>query len=243
MQCMCSKLVFLSQEHLILLFGWSCVVALMVVEVVTNHAKGFDLWLYLAALPYFICLMILIVAFEHIDIVQRLEREVQQLKEESERVRNRREQMVTFWNGMQQLTDLWVHRTVPRLDLLKEVQQYLEFAPPQNCLSYMANANSRLEELERALPALEVWKNVAASDADGDVSSRLSEASKKSFSARITGLCREDSLEKLVIALHRVVQDDMPRLTDDVRAPQVGGSWTQQQVGGGLNKPQVKNLR
>merc|ERR1711972_492356 len=127
------QVLILSREHLFLLMGAIALVPLILLILTDHMYQGLP-----PALLYFMCLILVLMRFEQIDVVQRLEREVIQLQEQSDSIRDRREQMVNFWNNMQQLTDLWVHRTVPRLDLLKEVQQYLEFADNKSCLSYMA---------------------------------------------------------------------------------------------------------
>jgi len=153
-------------------------------------------------LVYLPCLLVLLVQFEHIDVIQRLEREVSELEAESNRIVERRERMMKFWSDMQQLTDIWVHRTVPRLDLLKEVQSLLEFTEPEDLLPLMAGANTRLEALEKALPELSCWRN----DGGG-----LSEDQKKAFANKVLKLCQEDSLPKIMTALNRIIEDGLPR--------------------------------
>merc|ERR1712050_427286 len=175
LQCKCAQLVFLSREHGLLLFGCGASVIAFLLELCGKRAAP----VLFPVCGYFACLLVLLVQFEHIDVIQRLEREVSQLEAEKNRVAERREQMVTFWNELQQLTDLWVHRTVPRLELLKEVQGALEFAPPEDQLALMAATNDRLEKLEELLPELESWRSDGA----------LSESEKKAFGERIVQVC------------------------------------------------------
>merc|ERR1711904_745201 len=126
--------------------GLICSVCVILLEVFTS---GSPLLLVCAgSVAFSTCLVVLLIRFEQIDVIQRLEREVNELAAESDRIVERKEEMVKFWNSMQQLTDIWVHRTVPRLDLLKEVQGHLEDAPPEDVLALMAGANTRLEDLE-----------------------------------------------------------------------------------------------
>lgn len=192
------QVLILSREHLFLLMGTIALVPLILLILTDHMYQGL-----IPALLYLMCLILVLMRFEQIDVVQRLEREVIQLQEQSDSIRDRREQMVNFWNDMQQLTDLWVHRTVPRLDLLKEVQGHLEFSAPEDHLAFMAAANQRLEDLENNLPVLEFWRG------DGD----LSEESKKAFSEWILHLCQEDNLPMMLQKLSAGVENELPRLT------------------------------
>merc|ERR1712194_683299 len=150
--CLCCNISFLSRSHLFLMNGLFCSIGVVLVEFLTS--KEPLLVLCGGSVAFGLCLVVLLIRFEQIDIIQRLEREVNELAEESNRISERKEQMVTFWGNMQQLTDLWVHRTVPRLDLLKEVQGHLEDAAPPDVLALMNGANRRLEDLEKHLPEL-----------------------------------------------------------------------------------------
>lgn len=217
LECICLQVRLISQEHFRLLLG-SCFATLaFIFEVLTLGDR------YLVLIPGFVygmCLVVLLVQFERIDVIQKLEREVNELQAESERIAARREQMVAFWNNMQQLTDLWVHRTVPRLDLLKELQGLIEYAPIGDMLAYMAGVNSRLEDLEARLPELSLWRK------DGE----LSEESKKMFAERILRLCQEENLQKILSGLSKVMEDGLPKkqqiVDEPVRRPSLPGPPT-----------------
>merc|ERR1712048_366383 len=123
---------------------------------------------------------------------------------ESEDVSKRREQMSEFWNSMQSLTDLWVHRTVPRLDLLKEVQGHLEHCNPDDVLTRLTTANSRIEDLEKRLPEVALWR------AGGG----LSEDSQKAFAENVLSLCREEDLPNLLQGLGHLVDSGVPQVAN-----------------------------
>merc|ERR1712232_1029718 len=84
------------------------------------------IWAYIG------CIAMLLVRFEELDVIQKIQGEIMELKIEREGVAKGREQMEDFWNSMQSLTDLWLHRTVPRLDLFKEIQGHLEDRAPDD---------------------------------------------------------------------------------------------------------------
>merc|ERR1711904_644513 len=100
----------------------------------------------------------LLVRFEELDVIQKIQGEIDELRHESERVEQRRAEMVVFWNRMQSLTDLWVHRTVPRLDLMKEVQGHLEYCAPGDVIARLTTANTRIDEMEARLPEVALWR-------------------------------------------------------------------------------------
>merc|ERR1712003_228136 len=87
------------------------------------------------------------------------EREVQELEAQNTAVGQQREKMKEFWNSAQNLTELWLYRTVPRLDLYKELHSQLEDESEEDLLTNITGANNALQDLEGKLGALEYWRN------------------------------------------------------------------------------------
>jgi hypothetical protein len=197
--CFCFRLKLLSRAHAWLMCGFVCSFFIFFLE--GRHV------IFIGDGLFIFCLIVVLLRFEQIDIIQRLEREVEELAQDQKRITERKEQMVTFWNSMQQLTDLWVHRTVPRLDLLAEVQGHLQDAPPEDVLALMAGANARLEELENSLPELSLWRH-----SDNATATELTEESKKAFASRIEGLCQEEKLPKILHGINKVIEDQVLRI-------------------------------
>lgn len=56
------------------------------------------------------------------------------------------EQMHEFWGNVQTTTDLWLNRTVPRLDLVKEIHSHLEDAPGEDLIQFISVANNHIED-------------------------------------------------------------------------------------------------
>merc|ERR1711920_70707 len=71
------------------------------------------------------CLIVMLIRFEQVDVLQQLEREVKTLAKQNEAVEGQSVRMREFWSNCQQLTELWLYRTVPRLDLYKEIHSQL----------------------------------------------------------------------------------------------------------------------
>jgi len=185
--CGCIDVTFLSKQHSMLLFVFFLGVllfALDLYEVIGKNATGEDLgpeavsafFLIIAQL----CVTVVLMNFEDIDTVQKLEREVQELKEQNEVVGKQRENMKEFWSNAQNLTELWLYRTVPRLDLYKELHSQLEDENEEDLLTHISGANDALEDLEKRLGALEAWRN------DGD----LKTEDKKLFGKTVNELCQ-----------------------------------------------------
>merc|ERR1712224_1129338 len=106
------------------------------------------------------------------------------------------EKMNEFWSNAQQLTELWLYRTVPRLDLFKEVHSQLEDAPQEDLLAKISGANQHMEDLDAKLGALEAWRK------DGQISTD----DKKKFGAAINEICQVQELTEILVKLEDVVQ-------------------------------------
>merc|ERR1719199_1608479 len=102
-----------------------------------------------------------------------------------------REKMHDFWTQAQQLTELWLYRTVPRLDLYKEMHSHLEDAREQDINPWMLQANEQLEAVDRHLGDLKDWRNEGALNLD----------SKKNFGKTINKLCQESEFDHITSKL------------------------------------------
>merc|ERR1719401_2370496 len=55
------------------------------------------------------------------------------------------------------VTNLWRHRTVPRLEIMAEVYEGLRMVIPDQAPDFLERANEMLEEVKRAMGPLEIW--------------------------------------------------------------------------------------
>lgn len=204
----CGRLLVLSKQHVTLmgqfLFGWLLVV--FQVYVVATIPQIEDPRRNVVRSPYYssvtltalsivqFTLIVLLIKFEEIDTIQQLEREVMELKKQNTTVETQREKMGEFWSNAHQVTDLWLYRTVPRLDLYKELHSQLEDADEEDLLTNMAGANHMLEDLEANLGTLQAWQT------DGQL--RLDD--KKMFGREINQLCQEADFAEILIKLEEV---------------------------------------
>jgi hypothetical protein len=151
-----------------------------------------------------LCVVTMLMRFEDLDEVQRLETEVKELTKQNQVVEKQRQEMGEYWNNAQQLTEVWLYRTVPRLDLYKEIHSHIEDSRSDTLLSAMRDANQCLELLESNLPALQVWRN------DGS----LSQEQKKRFGMALNTLCQEPELVQMLDRLHHVADSPIKQLGD-----------------------------
>jgi len=148
------------------------------------------------ALSIFSLVMVLL-KFEILDVVQQLEREVTELKEQNAIVEENRKRMRDFWNKAQQLTELWLYRTVPRLDLCKELHSQLEDTQNDNELvTHMMAANKGLSDIESRLGSLEDWKGEGL----------IKVEDKKAFGKVINEVCQEQDPESVIQKINELVR-------------------------------------
>lgn len=188
----CGCLVLLSREHLSLLIGFFIGWILALLEILSANTQKKIVALILVA---DFCLGCILVRFEAVDIIQRLAKEARKLEREKDKVRRKQEEMNTFWNKAQQLTDLWLHRSVPCLDLLHEIQTYVGDMPKRDALECMALVNPKLEELHGKLGTLEAWFQ------DGD----LAHAAKRHFGNAIGDVVGESDLRGILVHLNTFI--------------------------------------
>jgi len=191
------------------------------------------------------CILVLLLRFEDIDVIQQLEREVRILKKNAEEVQEQHEKMNDFWGNAMELTELWLYRTVPRLDVYKEVHQHIEdFSNPAQLCNYMANANASLLDLEQNLGDLGDWRqkgNVAIED-------------KKKFMNAMNSVTRTKDAQQQVDALSKSVEQKKAldswsgegggknRLGIADRAKPGGGSFTQNPSKGSFTANPAKGV-
>lgn len=213
-RCCCVRLVMLSAEHVKLLISFSIGCLLLMANIALFYfiqigAEWAEGWSATAdgtntglILLVQVALVVMLTRFEEIDTIQQLEREVLQLTQNTQQVEAQRERMRNFWSNAQQLTELWLYRTVPRLDLYKEMHSQLEDCPTESLLVRFTTTNLHLEALDKHLGALEAWRNGGAIGLDV----------KKQFGKDINKLCQEQQLDDILVKLEDVTRNGMKAL-------------------------------
>lgn len=171
--CFCVRFTVLSREHVMLLIGFAMTWLVFVLELV-NVEKVNPMFEALVV-AYALSMLALIIQFQRVDVLLRLERELKNMKEEHDSVEATKEQMAEFWGGVHELTEFWLHRTVPRLDLAKEIHGQLEDASREQLIDLMTTANDCLGRLDQEAGKLEDWRQGGA----------LNSAAKKKFGENV----------------------------------------------------------
>lgn len=172
----CVRLSLLSRAHLQLIVGF----LLGLVSIAVLIAASLAL-IAVFVIISMIGLVFILMRFSDIDIIEQLKREVGTLEVEKKTVEKQKEEMNEFWGDAQKLTDLWRHRTVPRLDLYKEVHVHLEDVPEQDLVKDLRALNKSLEGVEQKLGALKDWR------AGGEIT----EKDKAAFSTSINSILQK----------------------------------------------------
>jgi len=225
----CGRLVMLSREHARLLTGFAVGWLILALEFWMRSENPVPTGV-LEVLLVEICLIVLLTRFEEIDVIQQLEREVAELKKAESNVQNQREKMHDFWSQAQNQTELWLYRTVPRMDLYKEVHSHLEDAPNESINQWMQQANDQLSMIEHNLGKLEDWCGEGS----------LSLDQKKTFGKTINSLCQEQEFEHLSKKLADISRNGMRCLEAPPPENNVVKSSPRGPVAGGLDRAKEK---
>jgi len=204
----CARIIVLSREHGMLMAGF-CVGWLILGSEFFFDAENFSKKTFGEVLLIQICILVLLSRFEEIDVIQQLEREVVELKKAEQNVLQQKEKMHEFWTKAQQLTELWLYRTVPRLDLYKEVHSHLEDADVQYVNPWMSKANEQLELLDKNLGELQAWHNEGT----------LSLDQKKNFGKTINQVCQESEFEHIAVRLQDISSNGLKCLEAPAAPP------------------------
>jgi hypothetical protein len=104
-----------------------------------------------------VCLLNALANFAGVDRLAKLEQELKGLGLEVEAARRRYGKMQEFHRRMQLLTNLWIFRTVPCLDLMTELHEALHDASAEDARLHLANANGIMGVVARGLGPLSLW--------------------------------------------------------------------------------------
>lgn len=150
-----SKCILLSREHVQLMVGFVVGLAILFVEL--RLVESSKIALEFEVGTCLVCILFVLYEFVDIDIVQQLDTQLKDVEEEHNRLEQKRKAMLDFYDKTQQLADVWLHRTVPRLELLKQFSEEVEDLQEPQLTVFLKNMNSKVGCLESSLPALSLW--------------------------------------------------------------------------------------
>jgi hypothetical protein len=212
----CFRVKVLSKEHILLImnFMYSPIAAVLACLLVPPHPL-----VPLCHLLTMSCAFMVLRSFQDLDLVQQLERECKTLENRNREVEEEKQRMNDFWKQVQELTDLWLHRTVPRLELMKEVHNHLEDSQEEDIIPKLAAANGSLENLEDSIGALSSWR--------GDET--ISEKGKQTFGIFVQECYKEPDFNALVGKVNLLSAQKLPELKD------METNWTSSDKGSGAS--------
>jgi len=148
-------IVLLSAEHLQLICGFLIGFIIFYIEAVAaeNGSNGMCVEVVVCML----CIAFVLYEFINIDLVQQLEGHVRHLKQQQLAIEERHRNVVEFYEAIQHLIDLWLHRTVPRLELMKHFHEGLKDAPSEEIVAVVSDMTANVHLLDQKLPALALW--------------------------------------------------------------------------------------
>jgi len=197
--CKCFAMEILCREHLYMITGIVFGLALAgsnAIQPMTSKETPTSQAVLQAAplLIYSACLMVLCVNIESICELLRLEREVKHIMQERTKVEQVQGEMRAFWDNVQELTDLWLFRTIPRLDLFKELNHHLQDAEPGAMVFQLKAVNERMNQLETNIGALSEWRllnqqsaKAAASQGSGQAQRQIGDGVARVIRSSQTG--------------------------------------------------------
>jgi len=214
--CLVCGMEIMCREHLIMVAGIALGLGLTFFNVIIPFVDGSDATTGRNALTegaplliYTACLLVLVSNIESIVAVLRLEREVAHMKEEQTRVDVVQTEMHNFWDNVQELTDIWLFRTIPRLDLYKEMNIHLGDTEPTKMIAAMEDMNKHLAVLEANIGTLQQWRGNAqleaskgASQGGGDGMRKIGDGVRNVIRSSHTG-----SMEELMKHLDKELSD------------------------------------
>lgn len=177
----CLSIKILSKQHRWYLLAFFMDVGLLIFEMFCRQHLSFIL-VFINA----ICLASMLLCFEQIDEIARIERQTHILQIHSTQVSKRHEDLKKDWEKADQFHELWKYRTLPLLSIMDNVQDYLledecnHFDSHDRDLECLTQANSAIASVEQKLGSVEGWlgDQVLSDEWKGTVGKRLLECER-----------------------------------------------------------------
>lgn len=195
----CVTIILTSWDHIRLIMGFFMGIAVLVMEIIYFKEKTFHTVL-VETVVCLVCIIFILYEFLDMDIIAQLDGQLRELEAEQRRALQKRENIIEFYTSAQELGEVWLHHTLPLLELAKTFYEGLRDAPVETHTDLISGMDKELKALEESAPPLVQWRG------DDIVSAK----NKKAFDATITQLIGKYSNNKELVAL-------MPQCTRDIR--------------------------
>jgi len=154
----CVTLTILSKEHRWYMMAFLMDVFLILIEFLTGRTLSGILVILNAY-----SLLCLLLCFEQIDKIAKIERQIQTYQQHQQDVATREQALLTEWQKMDQYHELWKYRTLPCLSIMEKVQECIleldeEKAGVFECRQQLLNrANQTFQKVEQSLGDVDAW--------------------------------------------------------------------------------------
>jgi len=150
--CGCLRVTMLSAAHFRLVIFLALGSALMALEIA--WAK----WLMAAVVCVgLICQCIILIACPDFDPISRLKIEIRNLRKERQDVLLQHQDMKNFFGKIQTVTNLWLYRTVPRLENFKMLHEQILDTPLDHRMALLKGVSEKLELLDADMKPSELF--------------------------------------------------------------------------------------
>jgi len=188
----CFSFVFLSPAHVEIILGAFIGLCLLVREAPSrNFAVISNIVICL------ICLLCVLLDFSNIDAVRRLEQELEELKYAEVRLEHKRQRIISFFETTHKLADLWLHRTVPRLELMGQFHNHVEDAELKDIPDLLSSINESFKPLNDSLPPLSLWKGETV----------LSVSRKKQYGKKLMDLAELGYIDAILKKMPEIIRE------------------------------------
>lgn len=168
LQCGCFTMRLLSDEHVRLLVALTVGCYLMGLQAFlhTQDRLSFSWFTSMNVFVCLVCISVILYEFRDIDKVQRLEKSIEELEYHHHLLKKKCDDMTRFYASVQTLADLWLYRTIPRLDVLNNFHGELEDADDSEFVSLLTTMIEVIDIVEAAVPPMKAWMGDSKSDSD-----------------------------------------------------------------------------
>mmetsp|Transcript_123255 Transcript_123255/g.356084 ORF Transcript_123255/g.356084 Transcript_123255/m.356084 type:complete len:668 (-) Transcript_123255:38-2041(-) len=213
----CCSFIVMNRGHITVMLGLLIAPILMVCYLVDGERQRFHdpyfthVGIQASLLLFALCLLIILWDFERIDALMCLEQEIAELDREREDLINQRVRISEFFGKSQALVDFWTTRTLPWLDLLKQMHESIEDACRSGGLDehLLLNACELVDEVYSRISTVAAWKEAM----DGDWG-EVGESKKEVFQSFVRSQVNAGDLPHLIEHMRR----DLPALSCDFLA-------------------------
>jgi len=187
---MCMRVTILSENHMkLLICGVVAVIMLFIETFMLSPLAVFGFACNL------LCTCVVLLHFEQLDVIEQLKSELKAMEATKKQAEEKKKDIKANYEQVEKLTDMWLHRTVPKMDLMKEIHDHLRDSDESNLLNDMQRANQAIADLDASLGPLEYWTE-----------RKMTHEHMKKIGQEVSRCAKEESFDKVIMQLDALKQ-------------------------------------